>query len=437
MKQANTLVAVLMLLGVMPAAAQTFYNDPFFAISTNDRRCLRYAVVRNVFDSAYVQFTIGELRVQTDNVERRVPFELEEVGGQTMVQGNAMQGRDTSLAALLQSAPFDVPQQGGSIEFFRMVRVQRGCIERGSSDEPQQGDDPKNAVDWNFCPGLNVLHDTTAVTIELVRVDDGAVVATLDSVVVRSTANSRFASLTGSAPTTVNRRIPIPVQAFGQRVIVRIVPYRYGPTPFGCTAHREDVWVAKSAHLTYEPGQAPIMDQQDSRWARLDSLYWQQLLSFYDGVLDQYGCVQSVMIPTYFPSARHRGDFLQRYFDVAQHAADDTSVTYVRSRPCLAASAMPADTGAPATTDVAVISSSWSQHADVALSIRSYQPIPKAAIDLVSAASGQVVGSWNIDVHAGHTALTLNAPWLASGTYIAILRRGDVPISTTRLAVLH
>lgn len=437
MKLANTVASILMLLGSMPAAAQMFYHDPFFAISTNDRRCLRYAVVRNVFDSAYVQFTIGELRVQTDNTVRRIPFELEEVGGQTMVQGTPMQGRDMSLAAFLHSAPFDVPQQGGNIGFFRMVRVQRGCIERGSADEPQAGDDPKSAVDWNFCPGLNVLHDTTAVTIELVRVDDGAVVATLDSVVVRSTANSRFASLTGSAPTTVNRSIPIPAQAYGQRVMVRIVPYRYGPTPFGCTAHREDTWISKSAHLTYEPGETPVMDQQDSRWARLDSLYWQQLVSFYDGVLDQYGCVQSVMIPTYFPSEHHRREFLRRYFDVTPQTSADTSVTYVRSRPCSTASAMPAATNAPATTDVAVISSSWSQHADVALSIRSFQPIPQAAIDLVSATSGQVIGSWNLDVTTGHTTLTLHVPGLATGAYVAVLRRGNVPISTTRLAVLR
>lgn len=413
--------------------AQPLYRDPLFAISPNDVRCLQYATIRNVFDSAYVQFTVGELRLRAGNTCRSIPLALDQFEPNLQVQGDGSQGRDHLLASKLVSTSFELPLHDATLEFFRMIRVQRGCIERGSADQPQSGDNPSSPVDWNFCPGVAALTDTTSLAIELVRESDGLVLVTLDSVCVRSIDHSRFASLSGTNPATMNRSVVLPSSVLGERVYVRLVPYRNGVTPYGCAAYREDAWISKSAHNSYEPGLMPLMPQNDHRWARIDSLYWEQLLSFFDGVLAQYGCVQTTMIPRYFPPGTYQQEFMQRYFDVLNDVASDSMVVPFSTRPCNEQASVQSTSSRIPAPRLAVISAAWSSDADITLAVRCNQRISQATVDVIAVATGQRIGTWIVDVQPGRTDVYINVPAAPSGAYLAVLRDGSQAISSTNV----
>lgn len=332
----GVLCFALSLLMVYQLHAQSGYQAPHFAFDDISRAHLTYYVIENRFDSAYANLTVGEFSIQTGACTHRLLLRTDSLSSTVFAQGSPGQGRDYSLARWLRTESFDVPRDVSSISFFRMPRVKPTCSPTGtgSASQPQSGDGSPSVMDWHFKPGNGVLLDETRFYIELVREADDSVLAVLDSVGIRGKTDSRFADVFGTLPTTVYRTVPTPEDARGQRAFLRIVHYRTGPSPFGCTAHLYPYRMNLSAFQRYAEGEYSSWMQDDPRFDVLDSLYWSACLSYFDGLLATKGCVLPQEAPRYYPSEKHDSMFAARYYDSVGVSSVQHNVRVVYPKNC-------------------------------------------------------------------------------------------------------
>lgn len=421
------------------------YQPPVYAFDSVSRGYLTYYVIENVFDSARVTFTVGELTVRQGQERHRIMLQQDSLSFTNLMQGTAGNGRDNALATVLRSQTFTVPTSASTLEFFRVVEARSTCSPKsGSSGQPRsvwdEADLPRSALDRHFSVGKNRILDDTHLVLEIVDAANGTVLTTLDSVAVTNRPNSRFANVAGSDPTTVYRTVPLPASCRGRAVYLRWVPYRYGPTPFGCTALLFRNAVNLSAFYAYLPEGHLWWLRGDSRYDILDSAFWQQATSFYDALMATKGCVEVHEAPSYFPSAFHDSLFSVRYYDRVDTVRGIPQNLRIRTKPCFGASARTPSVSPNTDSPVAgflrgAVIERGADH--VVLRVCGNQPLGTISIRLVAVGAADVALTASIVAVGALLDVVLPTTSLPSGAFVASVvssngERCSIPLHIAR-----
>ncbi len=125
----GTRLVLLAIVGVVVSVAlpsQQFTANDYFAVKPQDYRYLWYGSYENVFDSARIECTFGEIRLVSGGSVLRVPMRIAEhqwksENTPTCVAGDTSRGRAMSLREYVRSEVFEVPPIGGAVKYLRMA----------------------------------------------------------------------------------------------------------------------------------------------------------------------------------------------------------------------------------------------------------------------------------------------------------------------------
>ncbi len=230
----------LIILFVLISPFRTQAADPQFNIEESGRQWFRYLDFQNKFQYSAVDYKFGEVAVATNNETYRVNMTPWNSGGIT-VQNSGVQGDQNDLLPHSRTENFSLPaEEGGHINFYRALGMWAP-----SNAFPPEPDDPPGGgpgkTPWD-------VSDKTEWEVQLRRVSDEAILATLDKVGIESHTDPYSNPYYGTQPGDVNISRPIPAGYGGERVYLQIVPRRWGPTPYGISLMMDPPhWVNISA----------------------------------------------------------------------------------------------------------------------------------------------------------------------------------------------
>ncbi len=240
MKQIILVFAV----SVATAAAQSPMRT---SVSKEDARWNWYATLENVFDSAGVEYTVGEFALHNGSTTTRVYLDLtaEEwySNGASSKTELAGTGQPLWHADHGRTRPFTMPASG-TLTFFRLwsaylhgtiVPTERSIVHTNSWAD----------VRWTI--GSGRLTDTMEVALWLVDAYTGTYITTIDSVGMVDRLGQPTLQRYGSSPDRCTHSFTLPSGMEGRLVEVRVIGYRRGTTQAGLHAGKRPTEVNLSA----------------------------------------------------------------------------------------------------------------------------------------------------------------------------------------------
>jgi len=168
------------------------------------------------------------------------------------------------------------------------------------------------------------LKDESRFVIQLVDANTDNTLYTIDSVGVSQTAGQQLAIPYGTSPLTMNRAVALPNSHAGANVYIRILPYRYGTTPYGMKLSFYASTYSLSSFCEYTMSGSNSINQPGVK-STLDSLYLARLVAHYDSVVVDSGCVLSLDGGLRLANDSLLTWFLNRYFDSVVVSSSDLS----------------------------------------------------------------------------------------------------------------
>ncbi|MBI3258112.1 MAG: T9SS type A sorting domain-containing protein [Ignavibacteriae bacterium] len=310
---------VTFLVSVTSLLAQ--WGTPVFRIKPDDVNYLRYFYYRNNFDSAFVTYSFGEVKVSSGSGWNRL-YLSSALKMNEQKQGEQGQGENTQLLQYSRSEHFIMPDSG-QISYYRELSVSPSpCgifIDDGGSGGAGDG------LGHAWLVGQNKITDKTEFVVQLIRASDSVVLAVLDSVGVKQNPLSNYAPYYGTTPNHF-KTIRVLPQGYGNtEAYLQVSPRRYGPTPYGIDMKMYSSWISNSTIFERDdttqvwgltPAQNKIIDQQ----------YFAQILSYYDSVKTATGHLPYEGAELLFSSDSLGQIFDNRYYD--QHTEPNGRVYY-------------------------------------------------------------------------------------------------------------
>jgi|GEM_PF-7073795 len=290
-RQRLLLASVIVLLHVGPLAASAVGHDTTFAVTHNDQVFLRYYAVTDDFDSCSVIYRFGEIRQRTDGVFNRVYLDTLVKTDSMIVNDSYVTGVQSNLVPLLRSQKFYMSLTTDSITFYRTLQVSTFSVETGN-----------NTALWK-------VEDSCDFTVQLVRASDDAVLKSWDSVgIAKSTTfDSTPPSYYWMTQTTTNPTYFIPYNVRVCSAYVRIVPRRFGPTPFGLAAHG----FRQKYSLGPQDGYA-VGSMSPEFMASAEDKLFEKVIAFYDTYFDA-NC--TLPDDDHDFSTEHLDSIIRRYYE--------------------------------------------------------------------------------------------------------------------------
>jgi hypothetical protein len=210
--------ALLLLLGAVSVCTSQHH---VYQVTKDDYEYLQHYTLLAAFDSAVVSYVFGEVQVGSAGGSRRIRLDTLLQLDSMLYNGPGL-GVQTTLMAALRTRSFVIDSSDETLWFHRELRSRNfsGITNAFTSA-------------WRFM-------DVTEFVVQIVDDSSNSVLATVDSVGLDSTA----ANGTGNPPyygtnvATWSRSASLPQDVHGHTVYVRVVPKRYGSTPYGLTASR-------------------------------------------------------------------------------------------------------------------------------------------------------------------------------------------------------
>ncbi len=226
MNASSRVLMIGLLMAVISTSGTAQFAEPVYGIHPSEQRFLRYNYYTNVLDSVKVSLKIGEFAVREGN-SRNFLF-LEHLAPGMVVDGDSTQGRDELLASYGGTTGFQVPKDGCTLQWWRMFECNVLTKHNGIDCDSAVGYDARRG--WKV--GTNKMQDQSEFRVELCS-DENVVIAVIDSFGVHRNPESEYAGLFGGAVDGSQRSFIVPKSLAGTMLHCRIVPYRYGSTPFG------------------------------------------------------------------------------------------------------------------------------------------------------------------------------------------------------------
>lgn len=230
------------------------YDNIVMPVTPEEQAHLVYFDYFNVFDSIFVQNTIGEFSILNSNGTRNKllyfanAFDLLDNHGK--IWGSNGRGTDSILTQISRTIPFTYPVNS-KIRFYRLVQLGIPC---GKWRAPESDEVFNNWWDRARFAIPNSILDTSVWLIQLVRSSDNSVLHTIDSVAVLPNGDSWVAPFVGFEPDKSTHIVDLPNEYANESVYLRVEVRRYGPTPFGMKLTTAYVPAIYPLSLVYDYG---------------------------------------------------------------------------------------------------------------------------------------------------------------------------------------
>lgn len=433
------IVASLMLLVCCSTSMRAQY---LFDTTPELNRYLWYHQIVNTFDSAVVTYEVGEFTLHRSNGHERIFNRISRSDFASGSEGKARagssgRGTDPVLSALAQTRPFLLPLQPSSMSFARVLQAST-CDDVASQPTGGSGSDGRfTPRDQQYLAGRGRILDTSEFVLEVVDASTGEVYGTIDSVGLIPNTIADVVQRYGTEPDASTRAlVAVPTRAAGKTVFIRVSVRRWGPSPHGMALRRVHHGISLSAQHAYMPNDA---SRDLPSWCdpahgeRLDSLYHEAVVGSIVAHRDSTGCLlvlphgantrdarQEVLVSV-INSIRQSAAQLPNCTDASRVAwnwylstldEDPASMTKPRL-----------DAAYRTTSPLSMLVTRARGDGATQCVVESSTAAP-ATYELWSLA-GQRVCAGTLQLSEGRATYTLDTPALASGAYLAILRRDD------------
>lgn len=264
--------------------------DTVFVVTKSDRQFVKYFNVVNGFEDAVVVYQFGEVTVTGNGSARRVFLDTRIPSG-GYVQNGPDVGVQEDLRKVLRTQPFFIENDEDSIRFYREASIRNYNIglERFTDT-------------WK-------LDDRTEYVARLVRASDGAVLQTIDSVMIDSTATpGTWATFVGTSPETWCRSVFVLPTARACSVYVEIEPRRWGSSHYGMAASMKEADYSLGAFFSC--GSANITPAQNDAIRRQR---FSRIIEYFDAFYAQYCALPDW---TYLSMIKPEADsIIRRYYE--------------------------------------------------------------------------------------------------------------------------
>lgn len=433
------IAATLLLLVCCSATLPAQY---LFDTTPELNRYLWYHQIVNTFDSAVVTYEVGEFTLHRATGNERIFNRISRADFASGSEGKARagssgRGTDPVLSALAQTRPFLLPLQPSSISFARVLQAST-CDDVASQPTGGNGSDGRfTPRDQQYLAGRGRILDTSEFVLEVVDASTGEVYGTIDSVGLIPNPTTDVVQRYGTEPDASTRTlVAVPTRAAGKTVFVRASVRRWGPSPHGMALRRVHHGISLSAQHAYMPNDA---SRDLPSWCdpahgeRLDSLYHEAVVGSIVAHRDSTGCLlvlphgantsdarQEVLVSV-INSIRQTAAQLPNCADASRVAwnwylstLDEEPASMTKPR---------LDAAYRTTSPLSMLITRTRGDGATQCVVESSTSAP-ATYELWSLA-GQRVCAGTLQLSEGRATYTLDTPALASGAYLAILRRDD------------
>jgi len=225
------------------------------SVSKEDARWNWYITMDNVYDSAGVEYMVGEFAVHHGSTTTRVYMDLTADEWYTNGESSKVELVGTGQPLWDQhrgrTRPFTMPENG-TLSFFRLWSAYRtGSIVQSERTAIRTS----SWADVRWTVGSGRLTDTMDVALWLVDANTGAYIATIDSVGMVDRPGHPIVARYGSAPDRCTHSVALPGCMAGRTVEVRVIGYRRGSSPAGL-------------HAGKRPSEVNLSSLYDDEWTR-------------------------------------------------------------------------------------------------------------------------------------------------------------------------
>ncbi len=267
--------------------AQCDSSKAIFPITLENAKYLRYMYYQNNFDSAEVNYILGEFRLKNGSSVTRINVARKMAHEFIYIQGDSIhQGEDSVLINYGVSETFTYPQNS-QLEFYRELTSSAPCSYPLNNDTTKWLGGSGDWKDGFWAIGMGRILDNSQFVLQLVRKSDNLVVAILDSVGVAPNPNSVLAQRYGTEPDTNNHIMNLPDSFAGRQVYLRVSPRRTGTTAYGMNFKVISTCINYS--LLYDYKYITRNNCTESQINYFSSEFFSQLINYCDSVKNATG----------------------------------------------------------------------------------------------------------------------------------------------------
>lgn len=438
----NIAVPTLLAFLLLVSSSSSLPAQYLFDTTPELNRYLWYHQIVNTFDSAVVTYEVGEFALHRSNgLERifnrisRSDFAAGSEG--KAIAGSSGRGIDPVLSSLAQTRPFLLPLQPSSMSFARVLQAST-CDDIGSNPTGGSGSNGQYTPrDQQYLAGRGRILDTSEFVLEVVDASTGIVYGRLDSVGLIPNPTTDVARRYGTEPDkAVRSMVALPEQAAGKTVYIRVSVRRWGPSPYGMVLRRAHHGISLSAQHAFMPSDA---SRDLPSWCDpahgelLDSLYHEAVVGSIAAHRDSTGCL--LVLPHGANTKDARQEVLVSVINTIRQSAaqlpncaDATRVAwnwYLSTLDDDPASMPKPRLDAPFRTTSPLSMVITRPRGDGATQCVIESSTSASATYELWSLAGQRVCAGAMQLTEGRATYTFDTPALASGAYLAILRRND------------
>ncbi len=213
----KTMVLFITLTCMASTSVRAQVSNLFFALDDSQFDYLHYNRIRQRFDSAMVDVTVGEFRIEHNTkIDWLTWSPLPEEDFESEWRGV---GDDYWISSHCRTRNFIVPSGEVFLSFYRELAAHPFVYPETIPNLPK-------TIDRYWYVGKGLIRGESEFRIQVVRARDNTVLCTIDSVGVFVNPSSDFASRYGTEPNRMNHRVKLSKSLSGDTVYMRLVPHR-------------------------------------------------------------------------------------------------------------------------------------------------------------------------------------------------------------------
>lgn len=265
----------------------------------------RYNFYSNELDSCIVRCMIGEFNAVSASAIIRLPLNF--IAEDVFINGDTNQGVNQNLADTSTTSPFIIPASAMTLSYFKYMNVNSKPIGSGNFRNHIES---ANSYDeyWNIGTGKN--SERVEFVIELIDARTKNRICIIDSFGVLPNPASPVIQRYGANADQFYTSISLSGLPVGDTVKVRIIPKRWGPTPFGLALGQDYLSGNHSATVANVNGKIETITTQYADTLKL--MYWYAIRDYYDSIITATGKLPQHLLD---PPLGYEQQYFSRYYD--------------------------------------------------------------------------------------------------------------------------
>lgn len=297
------IVSTIALFATMQLYAQ--YQPPIFAVRTNDQLYLRYNRYMNELDSCIFRCMIGEFSVTSASSVKRLSLNF--LNSDNVYNGDTNQGVNQNLADLSFTDQFIIPTANITISYFKYMHVVSKPLGTGNFKNAVSSNNSYDEY-WNVGTGKNT--ERVEFVIELIHTRTGNRICVIDSFGVLPNPYSPIILRYGANADQLYTSISVSGLTAGDTANIRIIPKRWGATPFGLGFGQSRLFYNNSASMANVNGKIDWISDQN--WDTLLYQNWITIRDNFDSTIAATGKLPKDLVD---PPMNYEQQYITRYYD--------------------------------------------------------------------------------------------------------------------------